>query len=248
MTRALVRPLRSDSAIRLFCLPFAGGSASAFRDWPRHVPHAVEIVPLEMRGRGTRHGERPFDRLAPFVDEAIDAIGGAADRPFALFGHSMGALAAFEIACTLAAGGPSPSHLFVSAHAAPNIVPDAPPAHRLSDADLLAHLRRLEAAPAALAEPELMQLMLPVVRADLAACETFVYRPRPPLECGITAFGGTSDPLVPKMHLLEWRRHTLASFRLEMYVGEHFFINACLPAVLDSALTDLRRWGLLEAS
>lgn len=245
----LLRPLRADAVLRLFCLPFAGGSASSFRDWARLLPAAIEVVPLEMRGRGARFGEAPPLTMAPHIAEAAELIDSTADRPFVIFGHSMGALAAFEVAHALAAAGAAlPGQLCVSAHRAPHLPSAEPTIHRLGDAGLLAHLQRMGAAPAALAEPELMRLMLPVVRADLTACETHVCADRAPLACPITAFGGKADHLVPADHLLQWRRHTLGSFRLVQFSGGHFFINDNRHTVLDALLADLRLAGLVKCS
>jgi surfactin synthase thioesterase subunit len=241
----VVRTLRRDAAFRLFCLPYAGGSAQTFRDWPRHVPADLEIVALELGGRGTRFSEPPQTRLEPIVAEAVETIGAAADRPFALFGHSMGALAAVEIARALD-GTRDLRHLFVSAHRPPDAAPIAPAVHRLPDGELLDHLRRLDEASPALRDADLMRVMLPVVRADLTACETYVHRPRPPLTCALTAFGGDDDPLVSRDALEGWRAHTGAAFRLEMFRGGHFYFNTCLVPLLNSIIADLGRTGAVD--
>jgi medium-chain acyl-[acyl-carrier-protein] hydrolase len=237
--------LRSDAALRLFCLPYAGGSAQVFREWPAHLPPRIEVVPLERKGRGTRFTERPDDRLDAIAHEAAAAIAAVADRPFALFGHSMGALTAFEVAHALG-GHEGLQYLFVSGHRAPDEAARGPLAHALPDDRLLAHLRRLDPASPALADDDLMRHMLPVVRADLTACETFTFRERPPLACGIAAFGGETDPLVDAEQLLAWRRHTRGPFRRQLFPGNHFFLHTCLPALVASLVGDLEHAGAFE--
>ncbi len=236
----LARPVRRDADMRLFCLPYAGGSAQVFRPWAGYAPADVEIVPLELRGRGVRFQEPPETRLTPIVAEALDTIGAVADRPFALFGHSMGALAAFEIARGLA-GHPHLRHLFVSACRPPEgrVFPRL--LHRLPDAELLWELRRFDAASAGLQDEELMAFMLPVVRADLTACEQHQSSGgRGALQCGLTALGGHEDPLVPADALREWGVCTTGRFRIEIFPGGHFFLHTCLPRLIATVMADLR--------
>jgi surfactin synthase thioesterase subunit len=239
----LIRPLGANASVRLFCLPCAGGSAQTFRTWIPHVPPDVEIVPLELRGRGTRFRELPDTRLQGIVAETIDTVMGAADRPFALFGHSMGALAAFEVARALA-GEANLRHLFVTAYPSPDAHGSLPQLHQLTDAALLAHLRSLDSASVGLHDDELMRAMLPIVRADLTACEQ--HRPLAaagPVRCALTATGGDSDPLVTADALRRWRDHTTGTFRVQTFPGGHFFFNSCLPTFVATLVADLREAG-----
>lgn len=243
----LIRPLGRDATIRLFCLPCAGGSAQTFRAWTAHVPPDVEIVPLELRGRGTRFREPAETRLHAIVAEAIDTIVGAADRPYALFGHSMGALAAFEVARVLADDAHL-RHLFVAAYPSPDAHGTLAQLHQLPDGELLAHLRSLDATSVGLHDDELMRAMLPIVRADLTACERHQPHVTPgSVRCALTAIGGESDPLVSEAALHGWRGHTTGPFRVETFPGGHFFFNACLPRVAASLVADLRQAGQCES-
>lgn len=236
----LVRPVRRDADMRLFCLPYAGGSAQVFRPWTGVAPADVEVVPLELRGRGVRFQEPPETRLASIVAEAVDTIAAVADRPFALFGHSMGALAAFEIARDLG-DHPHLRHLFASACRPPRVPVFPRQLHRLPDAELIEALRSFDASSVGLQDAELMAAMLPVVRADLTACEQ--HQPsgeEGPLRCGVTAIGGDADLLVPTEFLDGWRVCTTGAFRLEVFPGGHFFLHTCLPRLMATMVADLR--------
>jgi medium-chain acyl-[acyl-carrier-protein] hydrolase len=154
--------------------------------------------------------------------------------PFAFFGHSMGAGIAFELSRRLRRlGGIEPTHLFVSGRRAPHM-PDADrPLHRLPDAEFIDELRRLNGTPAeVLDHPELMEMMLPLLRADFSVSETYTCEPRPSLSCPLTVFGGTRDHHAGPGTLEGWREHTVGRFDLRMFEGDHFFINTEQTQVL----------------
>ncbi len=222
-----------QAALRLFCFPYAGGGASVYRRWPAGLPASVEVCGLRLPGHEGRFREPAFTRLTPLVDALAEALLPALDRPFAFFGHSMGALIAFELARRLHRDGrPTPRHLFLSARAAPQLHrPD--PCHNLPEPLFREHLRRLGGTPPEVLEhPELMKLLLPMLRADFAVCETYVHQPDEPLGCPITAFGGLDDPLPRREQLEGWRAHTRAGFRLHMLPGNHFFLHSAEPRLL----------------
>jgi medium-chain acyl-[acyl-carrier-protein] hydrolase len=155
------------------------------------------------------------------------------DRPFAFFGHSLGALVAFEVARNLRARGIVPERLFVSGNIAPGIPDPAPPIHQLSEADFLQELQDLNGMPqAVLDSKELLEIILPVVRSDFAVLETYEYEPQPPLDCPITAFGGIQDPRTSKSGLEAWCIQTNKAFDLLMVEGDHFFIDTARPLLL----------------
>jgi surfactin synthase thioesterase subunit len=215
------------AAVRLFCLPYAGGSASAYRGWPALAPARLEVCPLELPGRGGRIGEPPLTRLRPLADALAGALAPYAHQPYAVFGHSMGGLLAFEVTRTLRRRGlPLPLHLFVSAAAAPDVPRTRPPVHWAPDADVLQELRVLGGTPKELLDDEeLMELMLPTVRADFSILETYEYRPERPLPVPLTVFGGTDDPLVPVRDLDGWRDQSSAGARLCLVSGGHFYLH-----------------------
>lgn len=216
---------RLAAATRLVCLPYAGGSAAVYRTWDQLVPNDVEVCPVELPGRGRRIGEHPFSRLAPLVRALADAMEPLLDRPFALFGHSLGGLVAFELARLLRRRGwPVPCHLFLSASAAPARRRE-PVLHNASDAELKARLLEFNGTPREILEnDELMELILPVLRADFAVLETYEYHEEPPLDVPITVFGGIHDRTVRPSELEGWRGQSTSS-RLHLLPGDHFFIQ-----------------------
>lgn len=224
------------AAVRLFCLPYAGGSAAVYRTLRDLAPAHVEVCPLELPGRGRRIGEAPATRAGALAARIAAGLRPYADRPFALFGHSMGGLLAFEVARALRrTGAPQPVRLFVSGAAAPDVPRARPAVHLQSDDEVVAELRWLGGTPPEmLDDAELMQFMLPTLRADFAILETYAYRDEPPLDVPITVFGGTSDPLVPATGLHHWRRHTSAGSRLQLLPGEHFFVHTAAAQVMAS--------------
>ncbi|ASC71013.1 Linear gramicidin dehydrogenase LgrE [Halomicronema hongdechloris C2206] len=219
-----------QATLRLFCFPYAGGGALTFRGWEAHLPATVELCPIELPGRGMRLREPPFDRLAPLAEAIVEALLPCLDKPFAFFGHSMGALLSFEVARRLRRLQRQPGQLFISGRRAPQWPDPDPPIHALPEAEFIAELRRLNGTPAAVLENrELMQLLLPTLRADFAVLETYGYEPAPPLNCPIAAFGGLQDPDVTCEMLEAWRQQTCSGFSLQMLPGDHFFLHAAQP-------------------
>ncbi len=216
-----------DAELRLFCFPYAGASAAIYRTWHQKLPPTVEVRAVELPGRGTRLREKPFLGLLPLVEHLGEALEPYLDRPFAFFGHSMGALIAFELARLLRREGRTlPLHLFVSGHRAPHLPSKHRPIHSLPEPEFLQELKNLEGTPEAVLEnSELMELLSPVLRADFSVCETYYYHTEEPLSCPITAFGGTDDRDVDRSMLEPWREHTTGEFRLHMLPGNHFFLQ-----------------------
>lgn len=224
----------ASGELTLFCLPYAGGSAAVYRCWDQLLPPGIVIHPVELPGRGSRFGEPVIDQLEPLVDVLLKTFEAQADRPFAIFGHSMGALLGFELARALRLRHRRPpTHLFVSGCRAPQIGRRKQPRHRLSDSELIDELHRLNGTPAELlANDELIELLLPILRADIEICDTYLYREQPPLACPIVAFGGTQDEQVPEHDIAGWRSQTLAAFEMRMLPGDHFFLNGSRPLLL----------------
>ena len=238
----ILRPRpRPAARLRLFCLPHAGGGASAFRGWADALPEGVEVCPVQLPGRENRIAEPAFDRLEPLVEALAEAVLRRADLPFAVFGHSNGALIGFELARRLRrAGEPGPRHLVASGRRAPDVPAPLPLLHALPDDELLAGLRELGGIPEQLlGEPELLRLLLPLLRADAAVHETYVYRDEPPLEVPITGYAGTDDPRAPPASVDEWRRHTAGAFTRRDLPGGHFYLFTDRPRVLATLGRDL---------
>ncbi len=234
-----------QARLRLFCFPYVGAGASIFRTWPDGLPADVEVCPVQLPGHGTRLTETPFTRLSLLVQSLAEALLPLLDKPFALFGHSLGALVTFELARQLRKqSGVQPVRLFVSADRAPQIPLRNRPIHALPESEFLAELRRLNGIPAKLLDDaEFMRFMIPVLRADFAVYETYTYATEPPLDSPISSFGGLQDPRVSHSDLESWRDQTSASCSLRMFPGDHFFLNTIQPLLLHAVSQDLRREG-----
>lgn len=218
----------TNARIRLFCFPYACGSASVYRTWQKHLSQEIEVCPVQLPGRDGRLREPPFTALAPLVEHLTAALLPLLDRPYAFFGHSMGALIGFELTRYLRRQGRSrlPTYLFVSGKGAPQLANTDPPVSHLPEADLIERLRHLKGTPeAVLRNAELISLFLPLIRADFALCETYQYVPDAPLPCPITTFGGLQDEGVTREMLSLWREQTGASFRMYFFDGDHFFLQ-----------------------
>lgn len=228
------RPRRSDADLQLFCFPYAGGGVDIYRDWPMFLPANIRLSAVALPGRGMRIKERSHVRMSELIPLLGCAMLPELDRPFAFFGHSMGALIAFELARWLAAAGSrTPEHLFVSGSKAPNATHDTEQAHRLEDSAFIDHVRKLNGTPEeVLSNPELLELMVPILRADFELVETYKYISADPLPIGITAFGGAEDSSVTIEDLWGWRMHTRRSFDIQMIEGDHFFIYSSRQLLL----------------
>jgi medium-chain acyl-[acyl-carrier-protein] hydrolase len=212
--------------LRLVCLPHAGGSVADFAPWAAHLPTEVEVLPVQLPGRHQRAKEPPFERMAPLVEALGEAMPTEDISPLAVFGHSMGGLLGFELARWLRRQGrPQPAILIVAACPAPQLPPRLPPLHDLPDGELLAAVRgRFAGIPSQVAEhEELIRLVLPVLRADLALVETYCHVDEPPLNCPVLVMGGADDPCVPAAELAAWRAQTCGQFSLRLFPGGHFF-------------------------
>ena len=242
----LVRPRPLPRArLRLFCLPYAGGGASTYRGWPAHLPADIEVLAVQLPGREERLREPAFTSATELCQQLVTVLDPYLDRPFALFGHSMGGLISFELTRTLRALGRSlPAHLFVSAHCGPRKPYCLPAVAGMSDRDLLGLLRRMGGTRnEVLADTDVMRLMLPLFRADLSVCETYRYTPAEPLPCPISAFGGILDEYVRRGDVLAWGAETAASFQGRMFPGGHFFLDDARPRLLQAVADDLTAHG-----
>lgn len=225
---------RTGARLRLFCLPYAGGSGAVYRPWQDSLGARVEVFPAEPPGRGSRMGEPPFKRMGAFVESLDAALEPLADRPFAFYGHSLGALVAFETARKRRREGRrEPSALFVGASRAPQLPNTSPPTYELPDAELVEELRRLNGTPPeVLGHAELMRLVLPFLRADFEVEHTYVYKDEPPLGCPVVVFGGLEDREVGREPLEGWREQAAGGFHLHVLPGDHFFLNSAREQLL----------------
>lgn len=227
------RKPQPEARVRLFCFPYAGAGASLYRLWQDEMSPAVEVCPVQLPGRESRVMHKPFDRIEPLVRILTDVLQPLMDKPFALFGHSMGALISFVFARHLRSADMSlPVHLFLSGYQAPPRPNKLPPISHLSESGFIDGLRRFKQTPEeVLQTPELLELLLPTLRADFSLYETYVHEEAPPLPGPITAFGGTEDEWVDRDDLEAWGEHTQHACEVHQIPGGHFFVNTQYPVI-----------------
>ena len=226
--------LNPGASLRLLCFPYAGGSAQIYREWQKGFPSNVEVCAIQLPGRGHRLSEAAFTNVHELVSVAVEDLSPIIDRPFALFGHSMGAVIAFEFAHLLRQKrGIEPEHLLVSSRRAPHLPSDRI-TYNLPEGEFLAEVSQLNGTPREVLEhPELMELLLPLLRADFELIQTYRYKQRPPLSCPITVIGASDDDEVTDDKLAAWREYTTGEFSLQIVPGDHFFINTSRPQLLE---------------
>jgi medium-chain acyl-[acyl-carrier-protein] hydrolase len=226
--------------VRLFCFPYAGGSISIYAGWPRMLPD-VEVRPVQLPGRGARLRDIPIARIEALIETAAPVFEAMLDRPYALFGHSMGALIAFEMARAFRQRGwRMPTRLYVSGRRAPHLPGDDLVDAAAPDAQFIDDVRALAGTPPqVLGSAELMNLVLPALRADFQLVGSYRYLPGEALACPITVLGGCDDRESSPGYLEGWAQHTLGPTEVIMYDGGHFFLQTSESAVLDLVRTSL---------
>lgn len=222
-----LRPgVRDGSDIRLFCFSSAGYGGAMYQSWIREAGQHLDVYPVQLPGRANRLAEPPLESIPELATRLISEIAPLTDRPYALFGHSMGAaLAAFTAKAIAEAGLRSPDHLFLSSRQPPDCPSPVPPLSHLEDDAFVAEINnRYGAIPIEiLREPDVMAMLLPALRADVKALEVLEGHQRIVFDVPITAYGGTEDTLVPQDLLEGWRNWTEADFRLKMFPGGHYY-------------------------
>ncbi|MEL6815243.1 MAG: alpha/beta fold hydrolase [Cyanobacteria bacterium J06598_3] len=233
MTDWLVWPQRQvQPKLRLFCFAYAGGSAWIFRPWVKHLPASIEVCAIELPGRGKRLIEPPLSDLSLLIQSLGPQLLPHLNLPFVFFGHSMGALIAFELCqwlrrtCNI-----TPAHFWASAASAPHLPAGSksqtasPLMHTLPDADFICKLKDYKGTPSSvLNNSELMGIILPTLRADFTLLETYRYQSKGPLPMPITGLWGEQDTVVTKAEVAAWQVLS-PQFRLEAIAGDHFFIQ-----------------------
>jgi surfactin synthase thioesterase subunit len=226
---------RPEAPHRLFCFPYAGGGASTFASWAACLPAGVEVFPVQLPGRENRLREPLFRELPPLVEALATALTPLLNRPFAFFGHSLGALIAFELTRWLRRhSGPLPMLLMLSAQAPPHLPRNYPSPYALSDDSFLQELaRRYGGIPSQLfSDRELRELFLPVLQADFALLAAYRYQAEAPLEMSLEVFGGEQDRAVRHDELYAWQEHTRGPIRLRLYPGDHFYVKPSRDALM----------------
>jgi medium-chain acyl-[acyl-carrier-protein] hydrolase len=241
------QPPRPRARLRLLCFPHAGGNAWSYRGWSSWLPEEIEVCAVQLPGHGNRVRETPARDFAALFDRLTEALQVELTGPVALFGHSMGALLAFELARWMRDRGmAAPVHLFVSGHNAPQVPDVMDVSSESSDEAIIDELRHLNCMPEMLLQSdELMGLVLPIMRADLAVCQSYVYRADRPLQCPITVMGGLQDPRTDRIGLEAWRCHTDGPRVVRLFPGDHFFLGTDEQSVVHAIACELA--GALRA-
>lgn len=227
----------------LFCLPYAGGGSADFRAWAPHLPSDLHVVPVLPPGREVFMGMPALRRMPDLVEALLPYIAACSHRPYAFFGHSLGAVVSFELCrALLAAGYPAPRRLMISARRAPQVASRIPPFYHLPEDAFLVELeRRYGALPEVLRQNrELLSYFLPTLRADLELNEHYQPTAGPPLDVPVSAFVGTDDPIATPADMAPWAEHTRREFTLSPIAGGHFFLRGPNRALLDQISAALR--------
>jgi surfactin synthase thioesterase subunit len=239
--------VKPQASLRLFCFPYAGGGASLYRRWGEKFPASIEVLPVQLPGRENRVNEAAWTSIQETVAQLGSALLPYLDKPFVFFGHSMGALISFELARYLRRKRlPAPRHLFLSASRAAHLPNRWPLLHNLPDEQLVENLLRLGGTARELLEnTETLAVILPLMRADFAVCETYTYTPEPPLDVSISIFGGKEDQTVNWQELDAWQKHTCGVFLHHMFPGNHFFLHNQEDLLLSMTI-QIARWVMQQ--
>jgi len=226
--------------MRLICLPHAGGGASGFHPLAALLPRDIEMLTVQLPGRESRLSEPPFRRMAPLIDVLGDAVAPLLDKPYALFGHSMGALIAYELGRAFERDRlPLPRTTIVSGRRAPIVPNTEAPLHRLPDDQFVeALVARYDAIPKVIRdEPELMALFMPVLKADFEVFETHSHIEAPPLNCALAIYGGRADPQTKQME--GWADLYAGRCRTRLFDGGHFYLADQRRALAEALAEDV---------
>lgn len=238
LSRWLVcRRRHPDPEARLFCIPYNGGSAATYSVWTDLVPASVEVHAVRLPGQMDRRDERVPNHLVEWARELADAVEPFADRPCALYGHSLGGLVAFELARELRRRGvTAPVSLFVGAVQAPHLADPFPDTDRLTDLTTLRRLGMLDTLAPVLADHQMVAELRPIIQSGIELLKRYRCEAMPPLAGPIVAFGGRRDAVVFEEHLADWREHTRAGFELRFFEGGHLFHQEQSEAVVSAII------------
>jgi medium-chain acyl-[acyl-carrier-protein] hydrolase len=221
---------------RLFCFPYAGGSASAFLRWEELLPPQIELVAIQPPGRGSRLDESPLTSVAQVAEQLAGAIPPLLDRPYLTYGHSMGSIVSFELLHLLKARSlPLPCRYFGAARQAPHVPRRIAPFYDYPLEQFIAELKRFGGTPDAVLEnAELMEMLVPMLRTEFRAAYAYHRDPVVKLECAASVFGGARDQMVPPEELPAWQEHFLERIESRLFAGSHFFLEDDRQAVVSA--------------
>jgi len=238
----LIRHSVPARPFRLYCFSYAGGNAATYRPWAATLDDYIELTAVQLPGRAERFGEAPISSLPTLLLELARELKRDASVPFAFFGHSVGALIAFELArhCHMNRL-PTPQHLFLSGTTAPQYRDASRGLHKMDDDGLISVLKDYNGTPPEiLKHRELMELVLPTIRADFALSENYIYDPSPLLDIPLTVLAGKQDDYSSLTQVEAWKETTTNSCQVQWFDGDHFFIQSEQEAVIKLINSRLR--------
>jgi medium-chain acyl-[acyl-carrier-protein] hydrolase len=234
---------RPYAGMRLYCFPYSGAGASAYMGWARRMASFVDLHAINLPGREHRAGELPLIDQDTLVEQLAEAIHAQGDgRPFAFFGHSMGALLAFEVCRELRRRFlPMPTRLLISARPAPHLPSRTEPVSQLPDAEFTELVAALNGTPGEVyTRSSAFAAFIPTLRADFSIIETYHYQPEPPLDIPIAVFGGEQDPVASTAELQAWQVHSTAGCRVRTFSGDHFYLIPAREQLIAELATELQ--------
>jgi medium-chain acyl-[acyl-carrier-protein] hydrolase len=235
----------ASASMQLFCFPFAGGNASTYRPWIKYLHRDIELITVQLPGRGSLLAQKPFDNMSDLVAELAVHIKNIIEKPYVFFGHSLGSKIAFELACALQRQHcPLPVHFFASGAGAPFKPRMASAIHQLPDAEFIRRIGALCGTPEKILQnDELMRFMLPALRADFKLIETYIGDGAHELPIPLTILGGEFDEAIARDDLLAWQKVFGCVKDIKIFPGGHFFINqhaADIVALINALLTEYK--------
>jgi medium-chain acyl-[acyl-carrier-protein] hydrolase len=220
---------------RLFCFSYAGGNAATFRRWHNKFTDNVEVVSIQLPGRANRFGEPVITEMEPLVDQVLNAVSGCLDKPYALFGHSLGSRIAFQLAVECSKNGlRMPCHFIASASRSPDLPIGIGDIYKLPDEEFLTEMGKLNGTPLSiLKNKELMQMLLPQLKADFCLAYEYQYADDIKLDIPVSVFGGEEDTDIAYSQLQSWDKYFVTPPDITMFEGGHFFIEDENSGIVD---------------
>lgn len=220
--------------LNLYFLPFAGGSKYSYHNFVKNAPAEINIIPVEIPGRGSRFREQLLTNIHEIADDVFSQICDGLDVPYGIYGHSMGSLLGYLVTKRILAKGlPAPLHLFFTGASAPSVEKDTVMRYLLPKEEFRAELKQLGGSPdEILSDDNLMDFFEPILRADFEAVETYDYQPTEPFSLPVHIIIGTNEKVTYE-DAIKWQEETLQKIKVQQLPGGHFFIFDFVPEIIN---------------
>ncbi len=234
---------KTSAKFRLFCLPYAGGDSSIYTPWVNQIPDFIELLPIQLPGRSIRIQEPAISSMTELVDQIYLSMLPLLDKPYMLLGHSLGGRVGFELLHKInKTNAPPPKHFIASGSKAPHLPRTNNITYNLPDEEFIEELRKLNGTPSeVINNRELMEFLLPMLKADFCISDNHVTKQKTLLDCSISVFHGEEDTLVSESDARAWQKHFSKPINFQVFSGGHFFINENSDDLLSSLKSILRR-------